>query len=141
MLSSEEPLLLNTNPRRMFFNSPKISSSETRRPKNSSPLSLHRCSDFRPFSCSAAPPIFQESWKSNRGQRSSAPTNFQGMNQKSNQLLSEQEHPGLVFLKARSELDLLLLLLLLSMSAAPSASGTDEGAGKCLEIFAISLTV
>jgi hypothetical protein len=51
------------------------------------------------------------------------------MNQKSNQLLSEQEHPGLVFLKARSELDLLLLLL--SMSAAPSASGTDEGAGKC----------
>jgi hypothetical protein len=50
------------------------------------------------------------------------------MNQKSNQLLSEQEHPGLVFLKARSELDLLLLL---SMSAAPSASGTDEGAGKC----------
>jgi hypothetical protein len=61
------------------------------------------------------------------------------MNQKSNQLLSEQEHPGLVFLKARSELDLLLLLL--SMSAAPSASGTDEGAGKCLEIFAISLTV
>jgi hypothetical protein len=62
------------------------------------------------------------------------------MNQKSNQLLSEQEHPGFVFLKARSELDLLLLLLL-SVSAAPSASGTDEGAGKCIEIFAISLTV
>jgi hypothetical protein len=138
MLSSEEPLLLSTNSRRMFFYSPKISSSETRRPKNSSPLSLHRCSDFRPFSCSAAPPIFQESWKSNCGQRSSAPTNFQGMNQKSNQVLSEQQHPGLVFLKARSELDLLLLL---SVSDAASVSGTDEGAGKCIEIFAISLTV
>jgi len=140
MLSSAEPLLLSTNSRRMFFNSPKISSSETRRPKNSSPLSLHRCSDVRPFSCSAAPPIFQESRKSNRGQRSSAPTNFQGMNQKSNQLLSEQQHPGLVFLKARSELDLLLLLLL-SVSAAASVSGTDEGAGKGIKIFDISLTV
>jgi hypothetical protein len=63
----------------MFFNSPKYSSSETRRPKNSSPSSLlHRCSKFRPFSCSAAPPIFQESRKSNRGDPSSALTNFQG---------------------------------------------------------------
>jgi len=49
-----------------------------------------------------------------------------------------EQHPGLVFLKARSELDLLLLL---SVSAAASVSGTDEGAGKCIEIFAISPTV
>ncbi len=63
----------------MFFNSQKYSSSETRRPENSSPSSLlHRCSKFRPFSCSAAPPIFQESRKSNRGEPSSALTNFQG---------------------------------------------------------------
>jgi hypothetical protein len=138
MLSSEEPLLLSTNSRRMFF---KISSSETRRPKNflafitaqmfrlPTFLLLRRCSDL-------PGELEIKSWS----ERSSAPTNFQGMNQKSNQLLSEQEHPGFVFLKARSELDLLLLLLL-SVSAAPSASGTDEGAGKCIEIFAISLTV
>ncbi len=62
----------------MFFNSQKYSSSETRRPENSSPSSLHRCSTFRPLSCSAAPPIFQESWKSNHGEPSSALTDFQG---------------------------------------------------------------
>ncbi len=98
----------------MFFNSQKYSSSETRRPENSSPSSLlHRCSKFRPFSCSAAPPIFQESRKSNRGEPSSALTDFQGNGSEPNPLPSELQHPGLVvFLKARRQvLDLLFRLL------------------------------
>ncbi len=99
----------------MFFNSPKYSSSETRRPKNSSPSSLlHRCSKFRPFSCSAAPPTFQESRKLNRGQPSSALTNFQGNGSetKPTSFRAAASWSFVVFLKARKRvLDLLFRLL------------------------------
>jgi hypothetical protein len=102
---------------------------------------LYHCTDVPTSDLSLAPPLLRSSRRAGNQivvRDLPHPQISKEWNHKSNQLLSEQDHPGLVFLKARSELDHLLLL---SVSAAPSASGTDEGAGKCIEIFAISLTV
>lgn len=125
----------------MFFNSLKYSSSETRRPKNSSPSSLlHRCSKFRPFSCSAAPPIFQESRKSNRGQPSSALTNFQGNGSETKPTSFRAAASWSCRFLESKEASSRPSFSSSSVSAAADVSERDvQLREKCIEIFAIYL--